>query len=66
MKTILSYLQSKTVQGILGLLVLGLLKNYHITIFDDATLATLALMFGGWLGIGVRDAINPITPAPKQ
>jgi hypothetical protein len=68
MKTIASYLQSKTVQGILGLLVLGLMKNYHVTILDDQTLSALALLFGTWTGIGLRNAINPIAPAeaPKQ
>ncbi len=61
---ILAYLQSKTVQGILGLVALGIIKNYHVTILDDQTLLTLSALFMGWLGIGIRDAIKPIVPKP--
>ena len=66
MKTIQTYLSSKTVQGIIGLLALGLMKNYHVAIFDDQTLSALALLFGTWTGIGIRGAIKPINNTPAD
>lgn len=60
MNKILLYLQSKTVQGILGLVVLGILKTQHIALLDNETMALLGTLFLGWLGIGIRDAIKPI------
>ena len=60
MKTILPYLQSKTVQGILGLVILGVLKTQHINFLDADLINTLMLLFGGWAGIGIRNAMKPI------
>ncbi len=60
MKTVLTHLKSKTVQGILGLVVIGLLKNYNVEILPAELLNTLGILFTGWLGIGIRNAVKPI------
>jgi hypothetical protein len=60
LQTILSYLKSKTVQGILGLVILGILKTQHIDIIGADLMGTLMVLFTGWAGIGARDAIKPI------
>lgn len=62
MKTIIAYLSSKTVQGILGLVAIGVLKTQHVNVIPDDTLAMLAVLFTGWAGIGARAAIKPIEP----
>lgn len=63
MNTIWGYLKSKTVQGILGLVFLGILKTQHIALLDDETMGLLGVLFLGWVGIGIRGAmpkaINP-------
>lgn len=67
MKTILLYLQSKTIQGILGLVVLGVLKTQHINILGDELMGTLAVLFTGWAGIGFRGAqTKPISNSTEQ
>lgn len=58
--TLLSYLKSKTVQGILGLLFLGILKTQHIDLLSNDTMASLSVIFLAWLGIGFRNAIKPL------
>ena len=64
MKTIISYLQSKTVQGILGLVILGIMKTQNIHILGDELMGTLMLLFGGWAGIGIRNAMKPMNTNP--
>ena len=60
--TLLAYLQSKTVQGILGLVFLGILKTQHIQLFSEDIMSGMAILFSGWLGIGLRNVIKPISP----
>ena len=64
MKTIISYLQSKTVQGILGLVILGIMKTQNIHILGDELMGTLMLLFGGWAGIGIRNAMKQMNTNP--
>lgn len=68
MNTIINYLTSKTVQAIIGLVLLGILKTQHIALLDDETMGLLSVLFLGWLGIGLRGAmpkpLNP--PSDKQ
>ena len=66
MKTIMSYLQSKTIQGILGLVVLGIMKNFHVDILGDEMMGMLFILFSGWAGIGLRNAMKPIVPTNPQ
>lgn len=66
MKTIGQYLKSKTVQGILGLVLLGIHHNYHLNLIDTQTEGLLATLFTGWLGIGIRNAIKPISTPPTE
>jgi len=60
MKTILAYLKSKTVQGIIGLVVIGLLQKYKIDILPSDLLDTLEILFYGWTGLGLRNAVKKI------
>lgn len=66
MNTIINYLKSKTVQGILGLVFLGILKTQHISLLDDDTMKLLAVLFMGWLGIGLRAAMPKSINPPQQ
>ena len=62
MNTFLAYLKSKTVQGIIGLVILGIMKTYKVDILPEELMGTLFIMFTGWAGIGARDAMKPIKP----
>ena len=60
LQTILAYLKSKTVQGIIGLVILGILKTQHIDILGADLMGTLFVLFTGWAGLGIRNAVSPI------
>ena len=57
-QSILAHLKSKTVQGILGVVILGVLKTQHINLIPDDLMATLLILFAGWAGIGARGAMT--------
>ena len=55
--SILSHLKSKTVQGILGIVILGIMRTQHINLIPEDLMATLFILFAGWAGIGARGAM---------
>ena len=54
-----NYLKSKTIQGIILLVILGILKVGKIEVFDASIMNSLIVLALGWMGIGLRNAIKP-------